>query len=363
MHLFKRGNKPDSSYYAFFRVKGRAYSWSTGTDDRAKALLRAKDHRDAVMANDYKMVDAQSRKRRKGCFGDVFAILQQIKPDLKEATRRNYRGTMATILRVSGIELDEKTSLSVLDRSVVDAYRTASCGRAPTDGQKRTFNSMYRQAKALFSRPMRLALDKAGIKVPGLDDFMSAPLYRVQETVPPEITQDVAQRVEKAIWQEQDPELKKALLLMFYCGLRNCEVLASRWDWMREIDGKWFLVVGDGAYQSKGKRSRTIPVATEIASHIRLQMSHPIHIIGGMSNEERRLTCYSRAPKFCRANGIPGHKPAYELRKWFGSTVTMRHGLYATQVLMGHKTAQVTSDSYASMLTMPEGISPSLGSH
>lgn len=59
--------------------------------------------------------------------------------------------------------------------------------------------------------------------------------------------------------------------------------------------------------------------------------------------------------------GVTGFKPAYELRKWFGSRMAIMHGLFVTQTLMGHKTPQVTSDSYASLIALPEGVKPSTG--
>jgi len=58
---------------------------------------------------------------------------------------------------------------------------------------------------------------------------------------------------------------------------------------------------------------------------------------------------------------VDGHKPAYELRKWFLSMIASRYGLYAAQILAGHKDPQTTSDSYASMVQIPEGISRSVG--
>jgi integrase len=362
MHLFKRGTLPSSNYYAGFRVRGRYYSWSTATNKRDLALARAKDRRDAITANEYNLVDAQSRRQRKGVFGDVFDLLQLVKPDLKPNTRRNYRVTMACIMRPSHIELTDETPLTVLDRKLVDRYRATYCGKDPSDDQKRTFNSTYRQAKGLFSKPMRMALEQAGIKVPGLEGFLGAPLYRVQGTVPPRITKTVADKVEDALWKLEDIELQKALILMFYCGLRNIEVLHAQWSWlMQGADGRWYLQVGDAAYSTKGKRSRMVPVALEIASHLRRLMSHPIHIIGGKNEEDRINTCYRFAPQFCRMCGVDGHKPAYELRKWFGCMVASNYGLFATQTLMGHKDPQVTSDSYAGLVQMPAGFSRSVG--
>jgi integrase len=337
MKLFKRDpDNPEAPYYWRGMVRGTRHLWSTKTNDKATALKRAKHHRDALIAEKYHLVDAQ--KARSGIptvgmvigqYKDMAAALQ-----LPEATVKKNIKSLRLVLEASG--LGDNDTLDKLGRAVAVKWQSKmTAASMPAT----TINSRQRCAYSLFSARCMMRYDPP-LPTAYLDDFRSVPLMQVDEQIRP--MPDAAAIAKAHELLPANPQHYRAFLLGAYGGLRSSEIVAARWDW---IEGDT-IIIGGREYVAKSGKWRAVKLAADVLA--KLGTGEPTASIIG---EAAATVVRRQLPVMLKALGFAGPDPVHSLRRWFGSMVATRHGIFAARDALGHSTTAVTERHYARLLT------------
>ena len=93
MKLFRRNpENPNCAWSVRFSVRNKIYPFSTQTTDKALALIRAKDYRNKIVAQQFGLADAM--KARSGCptFAELFKAYNDL-PEPSPLTRTLHGGS------------------------------------------------------------------------------------------------------------------------------------------------------------------------------------------------------------------------------------------------------------------------------
>ncbi|RMH30560.1 MAG: hypothetical protein D6692_01735 [Planctomycetota bacterium] len=340
-------------------IKGREYTWSTKTGNRALAVRRARDHWAAVIAGEYALVDRQASRRRCATLGEVVeAYLRWPTDRPKRRTRRNNVSALRRVVELGqGRSWDPSQPVTVLTAELVRAFQFARLrevhGAEPEVVERARFgaNSTLNQARSVFAsaEPWRLAK----IDVPELQAFMRAPRFKgVQidcEFRPfgREELDALLAALEQA-WAEQDPVYLPAALMLFG-GLRNSEVARARRDWLeRDGAGAWVHVRVSKTVRGR----RRVPLPPQVWARVEALAGREWLLPGGTATERHNLA--TRRLNSWLSGVLPGRE-AYDLRRQAGSWVLDEQGLVAAANFLGHRGTETTVRWYASRI---RGLKP-----
>jgi hypothetical protein len=335
MKPFKRVDDRDAPYYVKFEVKGKQYLWSTKTNDRSLAMIRAKNYRDNVVAGAFHLASAMKARSGLPTFRELFSEYEQ-QPWPNEQTRAANIASMRMILACS--RLTELDTIDRLDKTVGLAWQKIG------NGGPANKNSVLRKAKSLFSRRSMYCYK---VKVPAetVAAFMATPMLREPENRP-DIPSPAAMAVAQASIARGTAAFN-AFLLAAYAGLRSSEIIAARWDWLVEET----IYIGGREFVAKSGKWRAVKLAPDVLAMLHKNGSE--HIAGASATQlvQREL------PVMLRMAGFTSRNPVHSLRRWYGSHVADLHGLWAAKNALGHSTQAVTEQAYARSLRLTSGLS------
>jgi integrase len=346
MKPFKRSPKPGSSYYVAFQVAGKAYLWSTKTDDLGLAKKRGKAYRDGIVAKAYGLIDGMKQGGNAPTIGGLLEAYMAL-PAPPEATRKANKRALLAVLAVSG--LGEKDRVARIDRSVITACQNHCLKERPGDmAAVITCNTLVRKARSVFSKRSVNYYYGTANHVPDevVKAFFSVPLLK-------EAAGDIELPSEEALAKamaELTGDARRAFVLARYAGLRAGEIREARRSW---LDGN-ILTVGPNAseYIPKGKRSRKIALPPE-AVEILLQTDDLVYLAG----PHRHQLVRRELPAMLIKMGFPKKKPLHSLRRLFGSVVYTTQGGWQAKTALGHASLSTTEKHYAKGLNVPDAVS------
>ena len=284
--------------------------------------------------------------------GQLLRIIEQARPE-----------SNARKLRIEEINDD-------LARSYIAAARKAGRGDS-------SIRSSINQARSLFTPKLghlyekNLSLpkvqqtyEKNGSR-PRLMGFSISSLNlktSIEEFVP--IPAEIVAKMEKEAHgplRECQPSAYRAYLLMSRLGLRNSEVVAVRQGWFETHNGTRLLVLKDRpqeAFKLKNSLSGAIGVSDALWGQLTAGLPEGWdYLIDEKTMTDRFDAAYRTLNNFIRGFLPDRKKGAYELRKWAGSIVATRSGIYAAQQFLRHRSVKTTESYYATYLKTIHGIS------
>lgn len=347
MKPYKRSSGADTPYYVQFTVAGIKYQYNTNCIDRDAAMAAGLAEKARIKAG-----------ATEATIGQVLDVYEANSGHLKDRTRNGARNTLLSFLKFSGLSLE--SPVSSLNRQLVANYQRTM------KGHELTANTVILYVRSVFGRRILPLCEH--LKLPDISGFLRYPLMRVakrQYMPPPRET--VERMLEEARkFKETDKPAYAAFLLEFYLGLRAGDAFRAEWSWVCQAPGKdgkhqWCLHVP--AQSTKNNRDRFVPISERVYQKLTALRQPsapgmPDYIVWGENYRQRKNTIYYRLSAFIK--GHLGRKQTnHELRKYCGATFATEQGLYAAQIVLGHSTPVLTSQTYAALINLPKAIEPS----
>lgn len=328
MKLIKRKDSPRAPYYARFQVRGRAYLWSTKTEEISLARKRAQVYMDAVKADAFHLISGMKARNGSITFKTLIEDYRTF-PSPTAPTRRSNITGMRRLLSEFGFT--EETSIDRLGAEL--ALNWQKKGRAQNIPVT-TINTVLRQARSLFSK-VSMLLYKTKPSPDRVRELFSIPPLRETERRPelPALEADALVRRDIVA----HPKLYRAYALAKWAGLRAGEIKAARKDW---IEGNT-IFVGGREFTAKSKRWRAVALAPEVVAI--LMGGEGESIVG----EARKLVVDRTLIAFLQERGMPFRKPLHSLRRQFGSDIYNNQSPNAARIALGHADLSTTERFYA----------------
>jgi integrase len=148
--------------------------------------------------------------------------------------------------------------------------------------------------------------------------------------------------------------------LMRWCGLRNSEVGALRWEWLvrgqRGFLWKFERYQDEaGVWQLPKGRPGQVPVRSRLLGQLRyaLKSRRVGFVIPRVNRTEVEVLTERRINAFVRPFIPDRMKGAYELRKQFGAEVARRDGIEVASRVLRHADIKTTWKHYHALLDEP----------
>jgi integrase len=354
--------KGDLTYYGRFRFGGKQYLRNHGTTRKEQALKNLKALYDHVRNGRFAEMEALKERRGMATLGEVFTAYLAGALEIKPLTARHNVAALRVILshtydgNVDALRVSDLVP-AVLQTYQQDVVKAAGTDLIAQDRARSTANSVWRQAKSVFTKKCRHLY--TALQLPDITPFLTHALLkegRPSYRVPPGDL--VARTVEAGFrLRETDPAVHVAFLLAAGLGLRRDEILHARWSWITEENGRHFLGVQTTEdFRPKGRDDRKIPMEPAIFDALAqlriplLSTAAPDFIL--VASDKGKV--FRRLSAWMRGLGWTTKKQAHELRKLYGSRVATEHGLFVAQRLLGHKDPGMTSRYYAGLTTIPD---------
>jgi len=352
--------EPGSEFY-YYRVKihGKRFKRSTNTTTLAAAIAQAKVIRRQLLEDG----QARDSMKRPG-FASVGDVLKVWMERSTAVTRKNNASAVRKWVRsfVNGEE--DAVSMTRLTAELFERYLQ----KWPGSPQGR--ESTWRQIRAVFAKePMRW-YKQAGLVLPEMEDFRAVrgkskareEFYEGYVPMPVEVLARMDAGAER-LRRSADLEERKVwavYALMRWCGFRNSEVAALRWEWL--VRGqKGFLWKFEryqdeaGQWQMPKGRPRQVPVRTRLLGQLRyaLKTRRSGFVIPRAHKTEAEILTERRINEFVRPFVPDRMKGAYELRKQYGAQVARRDGIEVASRNLGHMDLKTTWNYYHALLNEP----------
>ena len=391
--------------YCRFRVKGKEIRRSTGKKDIPLAQSVAWDiYQEAAGIKDAPAVEL--RRSTYPLLSEIGKVYKEEIPKYGKCapgTARNNFNKLLGILRL--VEL-ENPRLDKISPSTITQWRTLCYERkrkrlakergiddSSDNGELRfkfgenedlelnyTLNSIFRQAKSVFSRNALRMYEAKGLKIPqNIIDFCSTGFLKQMSTnfvpIPQETDDKIKLACEMSLTNAGDNERRNAGIdniippksvavaveLARYCGLTVKEIVGIRWEWFEGtkdapvISIRYRPAAGDvPAWGSKGdKKNGIIPVRPERLARWRKALCAEKKKHGyvfDFASDTKRKDFVERTVSQWVAQFLPDReKKLHELRKQAGSEVATKEGIYAAARFL-RDTVIVAERHYASLL-------------
>ncbi|HEY0967644.1 MAG TPA: hypothetical protein VGD88_09660 [Opitutaceae bacterium] len=344
--LLKRSDAKGAPFYARFKVRKKAYLWSTKTDDISLARKRAQNYRAAVIADKFSLVDRMNTVSTVATFDQLIAAyLALLTPAPK--TRAVNVSAMRAIMAANNLIGSDR--LDRLDAQCVTRFQHKSLAAAGGgESAMVTCNSRVRCARSMFSK-RALYCYGAELKIPEetVKAFFRVPALRESE---PRRELPTAEADAKAHAElPAHPEHYRAYLLARYGGLRAGEIVAARRDW---LDGEKLYIGGKtDEFNTKSRRWRVVALPPRVAELLTLS-DDPVFLVG----PNRVRTVRVGLPAYLKDMGFPKTKPLHSIRRQFGSEVYTQFGPRQARDALGHSTQQITDRHYCRSLDAPKAL-------
>lgn len=342
MKLIKRSTDKLAPYYARFEVRGKAYWWSTKTEDKKLAESRAKAYRNAVVAGQFNLADSMKARQGGATFGEVLKeYLAFASPE--ETTRKTNAAALRLVLAASGF-----SETTTVDRTTAQlALKWQQVGRARGTSVF-TINSRLRQARSVFSSQAlasytsELALPREAIR----SFFDISPLKEPERR--PELPVDAADKKAAATLPTVNPRAFRAYLLARYAGMRASEIKAANKNWFA---GDILHIGGiPDEFVTKSRKWRAVRLPQPVIDT--LLASDKDSLVGKCPKQLVDHTL----PALLQSYGFPKKKPLHSLRRLFGSIVYTTQGPRQARDALGHANQATTDKHYARSLDAPAAI-------
>jgi hypothetical protein len=293
--------------------------------------------------------------------GDVLAVWLERSP---ADTRKNNASMVRKWVRsFAGADADA-VCMTRLTAEAFERYLRAWPGSP--EGRAST----WRQIRAVFADQPRRWYAQADLVLPDLTELRlvrAETLAREQrfEGFTPIATgvlaeMDAAAELLRRSSSLEDRRVWAVFALMRWCGLRNIEVAALRWEWLvrgernylwrfesRQLeDGSWYAAKGSAG---------DVPVRRRLLGQLRwaLKTRRTGFVIPRANPTDAEVLTERRINEFVRRWVPDRTKGAYELRKQFGAEYCRAHGIEQTSRVLRHGDIKTTWKHYHALLNEP----------
>lgn len=360
--LWMRG----SNFYLRLERDGRTIWKSLRTANLPAAKTKARTELETLSKNDWKPEAKSVAPQRTATLGE---ILQRFEAGnattlLDARTARDYANTLKKVVEVgTGRPYDSTISSSILTEQLVRNYITKGREINPETGKPRRPDSSIRsslvQARCVLQEHFSDLYHD--LKLPDLKGFRAKKRFKPQQEVGfvPFDRQTVIdmEAAAERLWQNRDATWV-CYALMSQLGLRNGEVEKALWS----------DFITRPVFNEKGKKTEIrvlrvragydeavggeIEVPDDLWAKLEAYKDEAIteFIVPGKNKTERANVTERQINRFVERFIPDRQKLSYELRKWAGSIVATRHGIYAAQRFLRHKSVTTTERYYATYL-------------
>jgi integrase len=303
---------------------------------------------------------------------EVLACLDGGDKVMTDNSLRTYKSALLRLARVAADDAEAARLDVVLCKENLERFYAQGQGREgkgvnwvnrlPCNGG---LNSTIRNARALF-KPKMLELKFAALKLPPLDDLKRLPKLPQQRGGFVPWPAGVYERMVAAAegLRESEPDLWLVNAMQRFLGLRNCELLAARREWITMgEDGRAWLNIDDHRGDdleddeesdfevAKHGRARRLELNAVLKSVL---LERTGWLVAPELASDERTVCedarhaliYRRHSEWLRQFIPDRRKSCHELRMYAGSLVARDHGLEAACYFLGHTTIVTTQAFY-----------------
>lgn len=345
-------------YYYRVQIGGRRFKRSTGKTNYKDAVAQAKVIRRDLQDDG----QARSTMKRPG-YASLGQVLKVWEETSEAETRKNNMSAVRKWVRSFAAGDPDNVCMTKLTGERFEKYLRAWPG-SPM-GRKST----GAQIRAVFApEPMRWYA-KAGLVLPDMAELRAVKIAARQaeqrfEGFSP-IPEDVLQRMDAAaerLRRSKSANLRRlwaVYALMRWCGLRNIEVAALRWEWLAQgTKGKLWRIeqrrLEDGTWFYPKGRSGDVPMRAELLEQLAAATDNGKGFVIPRTNPtEAEVVTERTINRFVRRFIPDRNKGAYELRKQFGAQVALRDGLEVASRMLRHGSIQTTWKHYHALLHEP----------
>ncbi len=372
--------------YVRFKYRGRDVRRCTGKRDLATAQK--------VAWEIYCEVAGLSENKvalRRSNYSTIKEIVELYKNNISSfgncslQSARNNAMNLLRILKVVG--LNPSIRLDALNAELVYKWRAIRYRERGLDITKDddlklnySLNSVFRQAKSVFSKDALKLYELKRIKMPpSVKDFCQAAYLKQMSTTFEPIPESVDQKI-KGITEDilngvdcgeiaekyscenlPTKQIAVAVQLARFCGLTAKEIIGIRWEWFERHNNSIVISIhyrpaqGDvPAWSSKGdKKNGRVPVSQERLDLWRKALNAENKISGYVFDSPTpagRASLIKRETSAWIAQFLPNReKRLHELRKQAGSEVATKRGIFAAAKFL-RDTVAVAERHYASLL-------------
>lgn len=287
--------------------------------------------------------------------GDIIAFIELQAPvlDIDNRTIQCYRRSLYRLTLLKDEEAATKP-LSFLTKDRLTKYKEhhllGITDKVEINSKKRTINSVFRNAKSIFSDHAMEAFPSKW-DISGINDLKKEPFFRrVAKTyILPSIdlVEKTFELYEKYIDAHPDKQVILGLALFF--GLRRAEIAACRRSWVAlDSDKAVVSIKHESDFKPKGgKEGYTAGRLSVAESILKNSLGFDKLIKDSARKAERPL---QEVIHDLREIGWTRAAPLHECRKLYGSYLASTQGLYVAQSYLRHSNPSVTSQYYASLM-------------
>lgn len=363
--------------YMDFKVKKVRVKESTGCTTLDDAV-RVADKRVQAMqevGNGLAELKAFSARQRAAVatVREVLAALEGGDKVMTDNSLRTYKSALKRLALVAGEDADAARLDVVLSKANLERFYAQGQGRSEGQGVNWVnrlacnggLNTTIRNVRALFRSKM-IELKFADLKLPPLDDLKRLPKLPAAKGGFRPWPAGVYERMDAAAAElrETDPELWLVNVCLRFLGLRACELLAARREWITtSADGRaWLNVQDHHAEDAEEDEVASFEMVKHGAAR-KLELNEVLKaallprsgwlIAPELATSDSLETCedarhaliYRRHSEWLRQFIPDRRKSNHELRMYAGSLVAKQHGLEAACYFLGH-TSLVTTQAF-----------------
>lgn len=213
--------------------------------------------------------------------------------------------------------------------------------------------SAINQARAVFSDDARRGAEMRKLRLPDLTEFLEFKPQGSTRKVRVEIDDATLRRLRHEsddLWFSA-PARWLAFALCGGIGLRRGEAARARWDWVRQVGGKfvvYLVTTAEGGVKGNEHKKEIDPSLWADMCAVRQAGDY---IIPGETEDARQAVLDANV-RWLRAFGLAVDKPNHELRAIYLQALDRAHGRTAAQLGAGHGDAR-TTEIYTGRGTAP----------
>ena len=363
--------------YMDFKVKKVRVKESTGCTTLEDAVRVAEKRIQAMqeVGNGLAELKAMSARQRAAVstVREVLAALEGGDKVMTDNSLRTYKSALKRLALVAGADAEAARLDVVLSKANLERFYAQGQGRSEGQGVNWVnrlpcnggLNTTIRNVRALF-RPKMLELKFADLKLPPLEDLKRLPKLPAAKGGFRPWPAGVYERMDVAAAElkETDYELWLVNVCLRYLGLRACELLAARREWISTSeDGRaWLNVQDHHAEDAEEDEVASFELVKHGAAR-KLELNEVLKaallprtgwlIAPELATSDSLETCedarhaliYRRHSEWLRQFIPDRRKSNHELRMYAGSLVAKQHGLEAACYFLGH-TSLVTTQAF-----------------
>ena len=186
--LFKRSTSPNSPWCVRVQAKGIRRALSTGTANIDQAMDRAQLVIESALAGNWQTIDSLRQPRQKPKTWPTIAQLITAAKDLPSKAAPNYSKDLLKLVATATGQPEQAAALLTLDvltPPLARAFQAAMQGlpKANPDQptpKNATANSIFKNAKSLFSRRAIAHYDRLALPIPNLEPFLAVPMLTME---------------------------------------------------------------------------------------------------------------------------------------------------------------------------------------